>query len=186
MDIMLRSSPTNIHFDPSRLYLTVVSGENDISHLTITYNGIQLNKYRVVAGPVCIQDRKGKVLHAFTFGGELRIEVEEQEKICTIISTAPIFQFIQPIAIRFIEEVEIILAEQRAKWENDPHEFETRLAAAEPLVLYAACLKFLINKFELSNNKSAQHLVHFIHTEIQALHEEHALHYCVPPLSELL
>lgn len=185
IDIMLRPTPTNIHFDPKRVFF-MVSDDKKIEHLTITYKVPQQNEYQVVAGPVRIQDRKGKVVFAFTFGGELRIEVEEQEKICTIISTAPIFQFIQPTVIRFIEEVEIILAERRAKWLNDPHVFETRLATVEPLTLYAASLNFLINKFEHSNNQSTQQLIHFMRTEIRALNEEHALPYYVPPLRKLI
>jgi hypothetical protein len=78
MDIMLHPTPTNLHFDPKRVFF-LVSDDEKIEHLTITYKELQQNKYRVVASPVRKQDRKGKVVFAFTFGVELRIEVEEQK-----------------------------------------------------------------------------------------------------------
>ena len=185
LDIILRPTPTNMHFDPKRVFF-MVSDDEKIEHLTISYKGLHQNKYQVVAGPVRIQDRKGKVVFAFTFGGELQIEVEEQEKICTLISPAPIFQFVRPTIIWFIEEVEIILAERFAKWESEPHEFETRLSKVEPLTLYAACLESLIEKFRHSLQEYTQDLVHFLHTEIQALQEESTLPHYIPPLSEIL
>jgi hypothetical protein len=182
---MLRPNPTYLHFDPERVFFKISDGEG-IENITITYKGLQQNKYRVVPGSVRIQDHKGKVVFAFTFGGDLQIEMEGQEKICTLVSTAPIFVYLQPTILRFIEEVEIILAERRANWENDPHEFETRLAKTEPLILYATCLNHLTDLYEHTQDNGTQHLVHFMKTELQELREEHALPLYIPPISELL
>lgn len=182
LDIILRPVPTSNHFDPQQVFF-VISDDEKIEHLTITYKGFQLNKYRVVAGLVRIKDRKGKVMFALTFGGELQIEVEEQKKICTIMSTAPILQFIRPTVVLFAEEAEIILAERRAEWGNNPHEFETRLATVEPLTLYAACLEYIIEKFKNFNLEEYMHLKHYLQVKLWTLHKEHGFS---PPLHELI
>ena len=185
VDIMLCPTPTNKHFDPQRVYF-MISNEDEIEHLVVTYKGHQLNKYRVVAGLVRIQDRKGKVVFAFTFGGELQIKKEEQEKICTLLSPAPILQFVKPTTIRFAEEVEILLAERFAEWESIPHEFETRLATVEPLALYAACLEYLIDKYKSPIQEDSMDLKHYLQVKLHALHSENELPRFSPPLQELI
>lgn len=185
MDIMLRPTPTIEHFDPQRVFF-MISDDEKIDHLTISYNGLHINKYQVVAGPVRIQDRKGKVVFAFTFGGELQIKKEEQIKVCTIISPAPILRFIKPTTVRFIEEVEILLAERRAEWESNPHEFEKRLAEVEPLILYEACLEYLIDNSKNRIQEDSMDLKSYLQVKLHALHNEHKLPRFSPPLLELI
>ena len=185
-DIILRPNPTHKHFDPERVFF-VISDHESIERLIISYTtGPQFNKYRVVAGLIRIQDRKGKVVFAFTFGGELQIVEEEQKKICTLISTAPILQFLQPTVVRFIEDVEILLAKRRAYWGSNPNEFETRLAAVEPLVLYVACLEYLIEKYKDPILEISLSLKHYLQAEHYTLHKEHKLPHYSMPLRELI
>ena len=172
LDIMLRPTPTNMHFDPKQVYFMILEDE-DLELLKITYTGLPQNKYRVVAGLIRIQDRKGKVVFAFTFGGDLQIEMEEEEKICTLISTAPILQFNRPTTIRFIEEVEIFLAVRRAEWGSNYHEFEARLAAVEPLILYTACLDYLTEKSKDSFHEDSLDLQHYLRKKSRAIHKEY-------------
>jgi len=185
LDIMLRPTPTNKHFDPKRVYF-VISDNDVVEQLVITYKGFQRNKYRVVAGLVRIQDRKGKVMFAFTFGGDLQIEKEGQEKICTLISTAPILQFNRPTTIRFIEEVETFLAERRAEWESNSHEFEVRLSAVEPLILYTACLEYLIEKFKNSSYEDSLNLQHYLREMSQSIHKEYKVPDYILSLRDLI
>ena len=185
LDIMLRPTPTNMHFDPKRVYFMILEDE-DLELLKITYTGLPQNKYRVVAGLIRIQDRKGKVVFAFTFGGDLQIEMEEEEKICTLISTAPILQFNRPPTIQFIVEVEIFLAKRRAFWGSTPDEFEKRLASVEPHILYKACLEYILEKFIDSFRENSMHLKYYLQAKLHILHNEHKLPGYSPPLRELI
>jgi len=185
LDVTLHLTPTEKHFDP-KLVFFLVSDDEEIEHLTITYNGLHKNKYRVVAGLVRIQDRKGKVVFAFTFGGDLQIEKEGQEKICTLISKAPILQFNRPPTIRFIVEVEIFLAKRRAFWGSTPDEFEKRLASVEPHILYKACLEYILEKFIDSFRENSMHLKYYLQAKLHILHNEHKLPGYSPPLRELI
>jgi hypothetical protein len=87
-------------------------------------------------------------------------------------------------------EIEVLLAKRRAAWVHDLGAFEKRLAAAEPLVLYRACLEALKEKFwDLAFEAPVEPLRRFarsLETETRRLHKawDRSLH--LPALGELL
>jgi hypothetical protein len=138
------------------------------------------------------RDRKEKTKAAFTFGGELQIEPDETHTTCVTTSSAPILRVVRRFSLSTMlaVEIEVLLAERRAAWVHDLGAFEKRLAAAEPPVLYRACLEALKEKFQKlvfeAPVEPLRRFGRFLDTETQRLHKawDRSLH--VPALGELL
>ena len=120
-----------------------------------------------------MEDRKGKKEEAFTFGGEINITSEKDQTKCYLVSSAPILEIsgASPLKKRYIEEIEIILAEQRAEHGPD-REYETHLCAAPPESLYLACVRELSQKLKKDTDKNELEfqLVAFLHSEEHRLY----------------
>ena len=191
LDVILRSVPTEKHFDPEKLSIIVASDHRGTEFLRVHHPWPGQDQYRACAGHVILQDRKGKKVEAFTFGGDLRIESEEMLTACFLTSPAPILELIgtSSIPVMLAEETEIIFAKRRADWESDHSTFKDRLTAASPFTLYCICLEALKEKFERypsRGNEFIQQFIQFIHVEIKTLHESHEWPLYVPMIDELL
>jgi hypothetical protein len=191
LDVFLRSIPTQKHFDPMKMTLNVASEHKDIEFLKVHHPWSWREQYRVCAGRVILQDRKGKKVEAFTFGGDLRIEPGEELTIGVLTSPAPILELISTSSIPSLlaEETEILFAERRAEWEPDHTTFIKKLIKVDPLTLYFVLLEILREKFEHSQfrgNEAIQHFDHFIHNEISVLQELHKWPEQLPTVAELL
>ena len=121
---------------------------------------------------VVLEDRHGKKQEAFTFGGDLTVKSQEQQTICTLVSNAPIFDAsaASPLNKLFIDEVEIILAKQRAKFSKHT-DFEEILCKADPFTLYLACLYQMIPELEQYPHQDDTHrdLLNYLHTQVERL-----------------
>jgi len=121
---------------------------------------------------IVLDDRKGKREEAFSFGGQLSIESGEEMTRCKLVSSAPIMKITNadPQHAYFIEELEIVLAQHRAKSADDD-KFNKKLCSEEPFHLYLACLLDLVKKFENSSNHSERNLqmLIFLHHELHRL-----------------
>ncbi len=148
--VRLRSAPTGQHFDPEQARVPVLSPGGGLETLKIVHPWQGQSNYQAIPGRFILHDRLGKVVEAFTFGGELRIESDESVTTCTIHSEAPILALAggQTVIEVLAEEVEILLAEQQARWVHNPEVFEQKLAALKPLDFYSACLITLREKFK--------------------------------------
>jgi hypothetical protein len=191
LDVFLRSTPTKEHFDPMKMTLNVTSEHKNIELLKVHHPWSLREQYQACAGRVILQDRRGKKVEAFTFGGDLQIESEEELTIGALTSPAPILELISTSSIPSLlaEETEILFAERRAEWEPDHSTFNKKLIKADPLSLYCACLDALREKFDRSQfrgNEAIQHFAHFIHNEITALQELHNWPSRLPTVTELL
>jgi hypothetical protein len=191
LDVFLRSAPTEKHFDPVKMTIKVAVGGKDIEFIKVQHPWSLLERYHAYPGRVILQDRKGKIVEAFTFGGELRIESEEALTVGMLTSPAPILELTSTSSIPSIlaEETEIIFAERRAEWEPDHKTFIKKLIVADPFVLYCACLKYLKAKFDhshIGDDGVIQYFVQFIHDEIEALQESHTWPAKLPTIAELL
>lgn len=191
LDVFLRSVPTGKHFDPEKLSLTIASEHRGTESLKIRHPWSWLKQYRACAGRVILQDRKGKKVEAFTFGGDLRIESEETLTTCYLTSPAPILELMGTSSIPELmaEEMEIVFAERRARWEPDHTKFYDRLAEVDPLTLYFAFLEALKGKFEpftVLGDELVQQFAHFIQHEIKALQDLHEWPIYLPTIDELL
>ena len=191
LDVLLRSVPTGKHFDPEKLSITVASEQRCTEFLRVHHPWPAQEQYRACAGRVILQDRKGKKVEAFTFGGDFWIESEEMLTACVLTSPAPILERTGTSSIPELlaEEVEIIFAERRAAWEPDQSTFKDRLRATDPFTLYCICLESLIEKFERYPSKEdefVQQLIHFLNTEIKTLHELDKWPVSLPTIANVL
>ncbi len=184
LQIIIRPTPTEKHFDPEIVTCTVAPTSGGTDELRVHHPWVSEPTYRVCAGHVLIEDRKGKQVAAFTFGGALHIDSNDQRTMCRLTSPAPILQCSltsDPLEVMLGEEVEILFAERRAAWLHDEDAFDKRLAAADPLALYQACLRALRDKFEQFpkwEEPIIAKLIHFLHTTLP--------HPVLPSLVELL
>ncbi len=151
LDIVLRPAPTGRHFDPEKVHFEVACVNGGVESLTVHHPWRwPTHHYCVSAGRVIWRDRLDKTVEAFTFGGSLQIEPCESYTACVLTSPAPILRLVSDadIPTMLALEVEVLLAERRAAWVDDPASIEERVAAADPLVLYYSCLKALKGKFK--------------------------------------
>lgn len=168
LDIFISSTPTEKHFDVLRVTLPVTNQNGAIEYLKIVHPWLHDKIFRLCAGVVIMEDRKGKKEEAFTFGGELKILSEEDQTQCFLVSSAPILEISGAVPLNelYIEKLEIILAEQHAAHGPD-RGFESNLCAAAPDSLYLACIRELRNKLKQSHHKNEMEyqLLYFLETE---------------------
>lgn len=154
LDIFISSIPTEQHFDVLRVHVNAKNSKGDFECITIKHPWIYEATARTCVGVIILEDRKGKKEEAFTFGGQLNIEMKESYTVCTLLSSAPILEIsaASPLHRMFIDELEIIFAKTGAAHPNHD-EYELRLCETDPLELYQACIKELISKFEQFHQK---------------------------------
>ena len=165
LDIRMQDKPTYQHFDPEHVLVNVFSTTDGLETLKLQHPWTGSDHFRVFPGRVTMQDRLNKTVAAFTFGGELAIETQEDKTTCILTSDAPILglAFDHTISMLLTEEAEIFMAELRAGWAHDPEALEKRLAETEPLEFYALFLKTLREKFK-THPKLEDPLTHgFLH-----------------------
>ncbi len=189
LNVVIRPAPTERHFDPEVVVCTVaiVGG---VMNLRVHHPWILDTTYRVCAGHICLEDRKGKQVTAFTFGGELRIDSNEHRTACCFISPAPILEHSRQrdtLEVLLGEEAEVLFAERRAAARNQEDGFDRRLAAADPQQLYLACLAALRDKIDRWPSwEEPLHLEfkHFLHAALAARSTDEV--FGIPVLTNLL
>ena len=140
--------------------------------------------YRGCTGEIIVENARHEQVKAFTFGGALRVDSYSRRTLCQLVSPAPLLEHVRQssgLQEQVIEEVQILFAERRAAQDDDV--FDSRLAAADPLQLYRACLIALNEKFAHfpATDDAHRHFKQFLHTATQSLQDE-----VVPTLAELL
>ena len=148
--VVLRANPTHAHYDPEHVTLPVITRLGEIEPLRVFHPWPADRGYTAAAGRVIVQDRVGKKVEAFTFGGELTIDTEPDHVLLRLASPAPILalQFPASVSDHLVAAVEGLLAQRRAAHDmaGEPHRLEARLAALDPVTLYQACLRSLANR----------------------------------------
>jgi hypothetical protein len=183
LDVVIRPTPTGEHFDPEAVTCLTATAAGS-GKLRVVHPWTQDNTYRVCAGEIDIEDVRGEHVKAFTFGGELRLDSDARRTICQLTSPVPLLEHSRrdlSLEEHFIEEVLILFAERRAAQDDDV--FDHRLAAADPLQLYQACLVALNEKFAHFPLADDVHrrFKHFLHDATQSLKDE-----IVPALADIL
>src|SRR5512143_1633666 len=77
LDIVIRTDPTREHFDPESCLCPIVT-DSGVSMLHVMHPWTQETAYRVGAGEIIIEDARHEQVKAFTFGGELRLDVDSR------------------------------------------------------------------------------------------------------------
>lgn len=183
LDVVIHAAPTGEHFDPESFICLVAAGDRSIS-LDVRHPWTQELTYRVCAGDVIIEDRDHERLKAFTFGGTLTINANSQRVVSCLTSPAPLLEYSpQPTVLEqlLIDEANILFAERRATQDEDA--FAQRLAAADPVLLYRACLNALSAKFEHfpAQDEPHQRFKRFLHNATSMPTGDN-----IPTLAELL
>lgn len=191
LDIVISKTPTLEHFDPERVILNVIKMGKFMYRIKIIHPWNFEHSYKVITGILEIVDRKGKKEEAFTFGGTLKIESEESITICRMTSTAPIMEMnrVDPLLMKFIEEIEILLAERSAALLEKHRVYEQHLAEVDPFKMYLACLQTLIMKYESSRHLEeigVEVFSNFLHQERRRLGEAGLLPSKIPSIIEIL
>lgn len=171
LDVNLRSTPTERHFDPEQLRLRIAEQGEDIAHLRIYHPWPGGRHMRAVIGDVVLRDRKDKTVEAFTFGGTLTIERREDCTRCSLTSPVPIIDLRDDHREAHIlaAEAKALIARRRVDWEHDLERFEARLAQADPEKLYFAILMRLEAEYRIypkDQRISAQAFLNFLRTQI--------------------
>lgn len=147
--VSLNAQPTGEHYDPEtfRLHTTGASKRLDYSILRQPWSGP--DHLQVVLGDVVMNDRRGKTVEAFTFGGDARIDNDGAATRCTLTSPVPIIDLRDKHAevLMLAEEAKALLARRQAAWEHDPEQYEERIAKADVEELFFAILKALEQNF---------------------------------------
>ncbi len=196
LDVVLSAKPSEEHYDPERLRVRVTSIHEGVEYITLHHPWhSKTTRYRMCAGRVTLWDRRGKEVAAFTFGGDLSIKPDEpgeSHTTCTLTSSAPIILLTGELTTprMLAEEAEILLARRRAAWEPNKKGYEQRLASADPLALYTACLETLSETLPTSQEEQEDEHVwqlgRFVRAEIGALREADLWPLIVPALDKLL
>ena len=173
LDIFVSSTPTEEHFDVEHVHFFVKASQERVEKITLLHPWTLQKTAHVCAGKIIMEDRNKEKKEAFTFGGELKIENQTAHTSCVFLSSAPILDLSDatPQQLLFSDELEILFAERRAMYANH-REYEVQLGKAEPLKLYLASLKYLIEKFEKFPHKDRKYrqFLHFLHSEKQRLY----------------
>lgn len=143
LDVHLYYHPTLRHYDPERADYPIVGSDGSLEKLHLTPNWRGSPNYRIGIGRIILHDRRGKIVEAFSFGGQLTITNQETYTLCTLTSPAPIWGLVTPYCIEsdLASEVEALLARQEADWAvHHRPGFSRRLAQLDPWSLFMACL----------------------------------------------
>jgi hypothetical protein len=190
LNVVLRPAPTEQHYDPEVVACAVAIASGGVMTLRVHHPWILDATYRVCVGHIRLEDRKGKQVTAFTFGGELHIDSDAHHTLCRFISPAPILEHSREhntLEVLLSEEVEVLFAERRAAARHNDDDFERRLAAADPLQLYWACLATLRDKIDRWPAwEEPLHLdfKHFLHKALAPQSAEAPIE--IPALTDLL
>lgn len=189
LDIYVSATPSERHFDVLRVYLSVRTPEGQLEQLKITHPWRYEASYQACGGVVIMEDRKGKKVEAFHFGGELKIINQENHTTCVLTSSAPILDIsaAKPVQALFIEELESLFAKKRAA-ELTGLTYELSLCGADPDQLYIASLRALIDTIEKPafQGERYQQLLFFLHAEEHRLINAGMVKEPVRSLEELL
>jgi hypothetical protein len=197
LDIFLHAKPTARHFDPERVDLTIAAmtpQSTGTEHLAIHHGWHGLGHYTVCTGRVILHDRTGKIVEAFTFGGDVHITPEPDLTTVRLVSQAPILELVHEyppsVPLLLASEMEVLLAQRRAEWaRRDPALFKLHLAEANPWTLYRSCLLALEERFAHfphARDETLGQFVHFLRGAVQSLRDVPDDAPTVPLFSELL
>jgi hypothetical protein len=192
LDINLYEEATKEHFDPQRATFWVVGSDGDVVQTTIRHPWRGQQHLRVCAGRIIMVDRKGKVVEAFSLGGDLKVTVHDSYTGCELTSSAPIIhlQNTQDLPTDLVNEFEALLARLHARWYDDDTGFKTKLATIDPFTLFVAGLVAIKEQLDqtlahLHDDRHRQ-ASHLIDQAIETIQKNGKWPATPPNLSDLL
>lgn len=155
--IALRTEPTKAHFDPEVVTLTIY-GQEQLSHTIHLHHNSPMSKpAQACVGSVVVQDRVGKQVSFYTFGGQFDVVHTyggRGKVVCSyyvLQSLAPIMpvdmDLNQSLADQLASEAEAELARLKSHSLIKGVPLHTRLAKFDPLTRYAGCIATLLEMY---------------------------------------
>jgi hypothetical protein len=191
LDINLYDAPTGEHFDPHSMTLPVHDPDKGVHHLTF-YHPVEEGEFQVGVGRVILLSFDKKVVEAFSFGGTLHIQNYADHTLCRLTSNAPIFDIgrFAEDELELVSEYEAELARSRALWQREDIDFEQRLAAFDPKVLFEALTVSIRQRMRQlpasSRNDHYWQMIHTITSAIRFIEPDGQIPGDSPPLAALL
>ena len=144
LDINIYEQPTGMHFDPHQVDFPVGDPGSGIINLSLFHPTGQ-ERYNICVGRIAMINRAGKRMEAFSFGGALETETRQDHSFCCVTSSVPILDLagLPDNETALINEIEKLLARQRADWQGDDLGYEQRLAGISPQELFTALVSEL-------------------------------------------
>jgi hypothetical protein len=173
LTVNIHENPTLHHFDPEQVRVQVWGDKKGLSTLVIGWSWLEAERVEYIPGIIRLNDRIGRDIQAFSFGGSVKITPAKNWNEVVFNSPVPIFvkSEINALGTFIAIEFEILLAERRAAWINNPEQFEDRLRSVDPGRLYIYCLHELLNRYHCIHQDQSQieNFCHFLRTEIHRL-----------------
>lgn len=141
--LIISGRPTRRFFDAKTLHIPTFDGR--FYHTTqVTRHELEPKEaFQVCIGQLSLESFQGEAVRAFSFGGQLQAAVQQDDLVCELTSSAPIFKLQDaPGAVSEVvaEEIIDILAEKEARLAGHADELYSRLAKVDPHQLFLACL----------------------------------------------
>jgi hypothetical protein len=195
VDIYLTSEPVGRFFDTYQVSFPV-SQAGDIKELKIEHPWEEWmggHEAKVVAGRFHLREKDADAHVGFSLGGEISIQNLGEATLCTLISSAPIFNLSDDpdsLSVGITNEIEGLLARREAAWGENGSGYTQKLAEADPLSLFIVIIHTL--EQEIQNLPAAvrshgyQSIVHRLKQARQTLEEAALWPEQIPDIQEIL
>lgn len=195
VDIYLTSEPVGRFFDTFQASFSVISDGNIkelcIEHPWEEWMGGQGAK--VVAGRFHLREKDADALYGFSLGGEITIQNLGDATLCTLTSSAPIFNLSdnpEALGVGIANEIEGLLAKREAAWGENSSGYSQKLAEADPLTLFIVVIYHL--ELEIQSLPAAvrshgyQEIFHQLKQARQILEQAGVWPEKIPDIQEIL
>jgi hypothetical protein len=176
--VAIREKPTEKHFDPEALRLSLLDQFTMPGPTTLTLHTSLARSRRVLPGSVVVRDRLNKQEEFFTFGGTLESVAVPGETVYSLRSAAPVL-WLAPegdsVADQLAGEFGRLLGELRAVAKMSETDLRGQLMQIGPQRLYVASICSMLADYE--RNPSLRECYHefdvMLHEEKEWLEEAH-------------
>ena len=149
--VAIRKESTGKHFDPQTLHLRLRDEYSGVRWRALSWLSPLEGPGHVCPGIVTLQDRSGKQVEFFTFGGSLEVTLEPEKMVYSLRSPAPVLELTAPketVPDQLAAETEELLGRIEVKWGTDEKGFSQRLAEVDSLQFYLATLGSILHHYE--------------------------------------
>jgi hypothetical protein len=156
----IREEPTGKHFDVQKLHLRLRDEYGRAKSRTFIWISPLEGAGHVCPGTVTLEDRLGKQVEFFTFGGSLEMTLGSGEVVYSLRSPAPVLDLTMPeetVPDQLASETEELLGRIGAKWEEDEGGFSQRLAEVDSLQFYLAALGSILHHYQQAHVLEESH-----------------------------
>lgn len=141
-DVYLAPAPIGRYFDARRIVFPVEQN-GMLGRYSVEHPYRMGNELRFTAGRIRLDAHDGDHEEIVTFGGQASIRLEGDLTVCRVTSSAPFFPLdddVESPLVMLESELEIVMAQLRARWGKDESRHLDRLGEVEPMALFVASI----------------------------------------------